>query len=203
MDFKELWDKAGAPDIPPPDRSELEAMLGKESQGLLAKLKRQLKHKLIWGVGITIPFSILMIMMWGNWAAVTLLGLMTVMCAFLMVFIYRYYRRLPDHLDMSQGMLPLMKSYNQIVRQALRFEERAGAFFVIFSPGMGAVFSMISDGKRTLQDVLTDPVMLIIIGIATVVAGPPAVWLTIWMNKYAFGKSLDQLKKNIEALEAA
>lgn len=203
MDFKELWDKAGTPDIPPLDRAELEAMLGKESQGLLVKLRRQLKHKLFWGIGIMIPVPFLIGILWENLPAVLILVLLLLMSAFLLGFIYRYYRRLPDHLDMSQGMLPLMKTYYDIVRKALRFEERAGAFFVVPAPAMGAIFSMVADGKRSVYEVLTDPAMLIILGIATVVAGPPAVWLTIWMNKYAFGKYLDQLKKNIDALEQA
>jgi hypothetical protein len=203
MDFKELWGKADTPDIPPPDRAELEAMLGKESQGLLVKLKQQLRHKLVWGLGINIPTTILIVLLRDNLPSLILLGIILLMSAILMAVIYRYYRRLPNHLDMGQGMLPLMKTYNDLVRKALRFEERAGAFFVIPSPAMGALLSMVADGQRSVEEVLADPAMLIVLGVATVLVAPPAVWLTVWMNRYAFGKYLDKLQKNIDSLEAS
>jgi hypothetical protein len=203
MDFKELWDKAGAPDLPAPSRAELEAMLGKESQGLLVKLKRQLRNKILWGVVLNLPMPYLLFLIWGNATLVTLVGFVLLMSAILTVAIYRYYRRLPSHLDMGQGMLPLMQSYDRIIRKALRFEERVGAFFIVPSPAMGAMFSLVADGKRTITDVLSDPVMLIVLGVVTVLVAPFAIWLTVWMNKYAFGKYLDKLRKNIAALEAA
>lgn len=203
MDFKELWDKAGAPDLPAPSRAELEAMLGKESQGLLVKLKRQLRNKILWGVVLNLPMPLLLFLSWGNVPILILIGFVLLMSAILTVEIYRYYRRLPSHLDMSQGMLPLMQSYDRIIRRALRFEERVGAFFVVPAPAMGAMLSFLADGKHTVGDILTNPGMLIVLGVVTVVVAPFAIWLTVWMNKYAFGKYLDKLQKNIAALEAA
>ena len=57
MDFQEIW---GKPDEAPqalPDRAALAEMLGKESLGLLAKLRRQLRIKMYWGIGILLLFT--------------------------------------------------------------------------------------------------------------------------------------------------
>lgn len=203
MDFKELWDKAGTPDMPSPDRAELAAMLGKESRGLLAKLKGLLRAKLLWGVGISLLMSICLPLAWGNLPVMLILGCMTLMGAILMGVIYRHYRRLPDHLDMSQAMLPLMRDYDRIVRQALRFEERVGAVYILPSPAMGALLGILVTGQRSIGEILSDPKMLLLLGGLTLVVSPFTIWLSKRMNRYAFGQYLDQLRKNIAALEAA
>ena len=59
----------------------------------------------------------------------------------------------------------------------------------IFSPLIAVMAAFIVGGI----------IILLIVLMAAI--GPLAIWLTIWMNRIAFGKYLDKLKRNIEDLE--
>jgi hypothetical protein len=201
MDFQEIWGKPEEATPPLPDRAALAEMLGKESLGLLAKLRRQLRIKMYLGIGTTLLFS--PICLFANDQALVWLslGIMTFMSVLLLGGVYYHYRRLPDHLDMSQGMLPLLKAYETIVRKALRFEERVGAFFIIPAPALGALLGASMGSGKPLEAMLTNESMLLTLLIVTVLFAPLAIWGSIWMNRVAFGKALDGLRRNIVALE--
>jgi hypothetical protein len=115
--------------------------------------------------------------------------------------VYHHYRRLPDHLDMGQGMLPLLKSYESLVTRALRFEERVGAIFIIPAPALGALLGGSFGSGKSVEVLLASPRMVVILLVLTAIFAPLAIWGSIWMNKVAFGKSLDGLRRNIQALE--
>lgn len=201
MDFQEIWGKpTGAPE-PMPDRKELAEMLGKESLGLLSKLRRQLRIKMYWGIGILVFFPFMALLAKDTAVMVLSVGVMVFMSVLLLVGVFVHYRKLPDHLDMSQGMLPLLKAYHALVRRALRFEERVGAMFVIPAPAFGALLGLSYGSGKPLGVLLSNPFVIGVLLLLMAIIGPLGVWMTIWMNRITFGKYLDKLQSNIKALE--
>ncbi len=201
MDFQEIW---GKPDEAPqalPDRAALAEMLGKESLGLLAKLRRQLRIKMYWGIGILLLFAPINFLATDEALIWLSLGIMVFMTVLLMGGVYHHYRRLPDHLDMSQGMLPLLKAYESIVTRALRFEERVGAIFIVPAPALGALLGGSAGSGKSVEVLLASPRMWVILAVLTAIFAPLAIWGSMWMNRVAFGKALDGLRRNIQALE--
>lgn len=201
MDFQEIWGKPDKVSEPLPDREELAEMLGKESLGLLPKLRRKLRIKMYWGIGILLSFPLFGLLTQDTAVLLLCVGVMVFMTTLLLVGVFVHYRRLPDHLDMSQGMLPLLKRYDAIVRRALRFEERVGALFVIPAPGFGALLGLSAGSGKPIGVLLSNPIVIGILLLLMAIIGPLGVWWSIWMNRIAFGRYLDQLKSNIKALE--
>ncbi len=201
MDFQEIW---GKPDEAPqalPDRAALAEMLGKESLGLLAKLRRQLRIKMYWGIGILLLFTPISFLATDEALIWLSLGIMVFMTVLLMGGVYFHYRRLPDHLDMGQDMLPLLKAYESIVTRALRFEERVGAIFIVPAPALGALLGGSAGSGKSVEVLLASPRMWIVLAVLTAIFAPLAIWGSVWMNRVAFGKALDGLRRNIQALE--
>jgi cytochrome bd-type quinol oxidase subunit 2 len=48
---------------------------------------------------------------------------------------------------------------------------------------------------------LSSPSMRVTLLVLVVILAPLAIWGSIWMNRVAFGKSLENLRRNIKALE--
>ncbi len=201
MDFQEIWGKPSEIQPASPDRAQLAEMLGKESHGLLAKLRQQLRAKMYMGIGSLGMMVALGFVAKDSNIMMLIVGLMLAMGAVLMAGVYRNYRRLPDHVDMGQEMLPLLRTYDRIVRKALRFEERVGAIFIIPAPALGALLGLSVESGKSLGELLSKPGIIILLLVLMAIVGPLGIWLTIWMNRVAFGKYLDKLKRNIEDLE--
>ncbi len=102
---------------------------------------------------------------------------------------------------MGQGMLPLLKAYETIVRKALRFEERVGAIFIVPAPALGALLGGSAGSGKSVEVLLASPRMWVVLAVVTVIIAPLAIWGSMWMNRVAFGKALDGLRRNIQALE--
>ena len=201
MNFQEIW---GKPDEAPqdlPDRAAMADMLGKESLGLLATLRRQLRIKMYWGIGITLLFTPVSLIATDHALMWLSIGMMTFVSILLIGGVYLHYRRLPDHLDMGQAMLPLLKTYESIVRRALRFEERVGAIFILPAPALGALLGASFGSGKSVEALLASPSMRVTLLVLVAIFAPLAIWGSIWMNKVAFGKALEKLRRNIKALE--
>jgi hypothetical protein len=102
---------------------------------------------------------------------------------------------------MGQGMLPLLNAYESIVRSTLRFEERVGAIFIIPAPALGALLGASFGSGKSVEVLLSSPSMRVTLLVLVVILAPLAIWGSIWMNRVAFGKSLENLRRNIKALE--
>lgn len=200
MDLKELWNKPEAQTQADPERKALEVMLSGQSRGILSKLRRKLLLKIGWGAAIGLTALVLILLQPSNNGILFLMGFMIFMVLLLGSVLVRYYFNLPNRLDMDREVLPVMKEYNQLIRSALRFEERVGALFIIPSPAIGAIASMISDNDP-IGESLTDWKFLLILVVVTIAFAPIGIKMARWMNKVAFGKYLDQLSSNIAALE--
>ena len=59
---------------------------------------------------------------------------------------------------------------------------------------------LLNAGRLALRPARIGLSMLLLLLMATV--GPLTIWLSIWMNKVAFGKTLQRLRQNIASLEA-
>jgi hypothetical protein len=129
------------------------------------------------------------------------IAVMTFVSLLMLGGVYHHYRRLPVHLNMGQGMLPLLKAYESIVRRTLRFEERVGAIFIIPAPALGALLGTSFGSGKSVEVLLSSPSMRVTLLVLVVILAPLAIWGSIWMNRVAFGKSLENLRRNIKALE--
>lgn len=200
MDLKELWNKPESEKEPSPARAELAAMLSGQSRGILGKLRRKLLYKILWGGAIGIAALVFLLVDPSNPGVLLIMGLMLMMVLVLGIALTRYYLNLPKRMDMDREILPVMREYDQLVRAALRFEERVGSFFIIPSPAMGAMAALLESGKD-LGERMTDWRWLLLLLGVTAAFAPLGIWMTKWMNRYTFGKYLDQLSANIQAME--
>ena len=103
--------------------------------------------------------------------------------------------------SLDKPIKPLLESYYQRVSQTLSSEEGVGAFTIPLSVIFGYALSSIYKGE-SMVEAFSDPSGLAFLLIATILFGAGGLLLAQKMNKKAFGKYLEQLKTNIDLLNA-
>ncbi len=84
--------------------------------------------------------------------------------------------------------------------KALRFEESVGAIFIVRAPALGALLGASDGSGKSVEVLLSNPKMIVLLNVLVAIFAPLAIWGSVLMNKVAFGKALDRLRRNIQAL---
>jgi hypothetical protein len=85
--------------------------------------------------------------------------------------------------------------------RTIRFEERVSVIFIVPAPALGALLGGSAGSGKSVEVLLASPRMWIVLAVLTAGFAPLAIWGSMWMNRVAFGKALDGLRRNIQALE--
>lgn len=208
MDLKEMWNGLDEDQFSGGlETSEALSRIRTASQHPLAKLRKGLKNKLWWGIGVGAALLLVWLLALLNageeekdwFLAVGFLGFLVLLSLGSMIPVYKAWKSLPAKVDLSGDVLSVMKQYRDTVRRVITLEDKFSWFMAFPSPAVGALLGIMSDGE-SMQDIVDSGKIWAVIVIGVVVA-PLVVWSTRKMNKIAFGKTLAEVEGYIEQLE--
>lgn len=171
------------------------------ARAVLHTLKRRMQLKLYFNIAIPILLIPLFWLARDHVFALIGLSFYALLCLASLWLVAHFYRRLDPDPHSDQPLLPYLRHFRDLQRQAVRIENRYGGVFVMLSPGIGAMYGYTASGEHSWDSLFTDHVFLLMLVGVTVVIGPLGVWLSNWMNQKAFGTYLDQLDELIAELE--
>jgi hypothetical protein len=181
-------------------KEEIMNTIYQDSNSTIGLLKTRLKHKRNWIVFFLIAFTV--------WGALSLdkpeilyiiIGLFFTY-AYGFIMLTRSINNMSSSIDYSDQTLPMMKKNYELITGALNSENLMG--FAIFPIAIlvGLILPGLYRGQ-TIMDMIDNSRFLQYALLVMVVAMPIMFVITKKMNNYAYGKLIEQLKKNIHQME--
>ena len=181
------------------DEAFLDKALKKDSCDPLIRLRKNVGIKLIWIAGFSLLFLLLIITTDKLYNRILISPLLLAYVIGL-TLIYGQYRML-GFVDKSQNMRYILKAYYYRITRIQQYELKVAVFLYPISITAGFVYGF--SLKRSADEILTDIKILSILVITNLVLIPVCYYLARWMDRKAYGRYLDQLKEDIDQLEAA
>lgn len=201
-DINEAWkkineDKFSSSNI---KKEEIMKAISKESSLTIAELKKRLKYKMNWVIFFIIAFAGGMLWNLNHLPYLALCALGFVIYIFALSGIYHEYKAMDGYIDSSADTLSEMKNQRDVMKRALKSEERWGyiAFPIIITASL--VLPKISRGA-SITDLLTDFNFMMIWIVALIVLTLGGMWVGKKLNKIGYGEQLDELEENIKKME--
>ncbi len=166
----------------------------------LEGVKKGLSYKIRYIIFFTIAIMVLMVLNWNNSSKLILLGVFGLYMITGWIVLRIQLKKLKSSSDQIENLHTLLHKYYYTLKDALRFEETLGAFFLPLSVVIGYLYARIDDGE-TFLTVFSDPRQTVALLITIIIVVPIIGFVSKWMNKKAFGTYLEQLKMNLDLLE--
>ncbi len=181
-------------------KEEIMNAISKESSLTISGLKKGLKYKLYWTIFFVSVFAGGMLWNLNNPELLGLFSVFFILYAFGISGLYSEYKKMDGHIDVSKDTLSEMKKHREIMKRALRNEERWGyiAFPIIIIAML--LLPKLMD-KVPIIDIVSDLKFMgiligCLIGLTTL-----GMWLTKKMNKSAYGCFIEDLEDSIKKME--
>ena len=181
------------------DEATLSIALKRTSTDPLIKLRRHISIKLVWIVSFSLMFLALIVTTDKLYMRILISPLLIVYIVGL-VLIYGQYHIL-DFIDKGQNLKDILQAYHFRIKRIQQYELRVASFVYPISITAGFVYGFTL--KRTAEEILTNPKVLTALVATNLILIPICYYLARWMDRKAYGQYLDQLKENIDLLEAA
>jgi hypothetical protein len=200
MDLQEYWKE---PEVKEDALDQLLAkgtsLLHKQSKGPLQKLRRNLLLNMAYGVIITLGYGVI-IYMFPIWQVQMGILVCIVFNFWLLKNALEFYNNIdPDFA--SGNVLQSISSHYHYFKKWCRQQEKVALFVYPVAATAGFMLGGVVGSGKTVNEFMGKPVVLIALLIALIILVPCCFFLARWMNKVAFGKYIDQLKANMDALE--
>lgn len=182
-----------------PSKQELLEAINKESQLPLNALRKRLQVKLGYVVVFTVGYAALALYINNSLVQTLFSFVVAIHIAFIAVFA-KELMAMQNAKNTGKNLLRTLQSNYHHVKKVLRYEEWYGmVIFPVIIPAGMLLGQLIANPSADVI-ISTKRLLLMILLIATV--GPLGHLVARKMNKFAFGKYLNQLKQNIEALRS-
>lgn len=199
-ELKEAWKnlKSETSDFTTMEMQELQSIIHDRSKGPIGKLYRQVLIKWYLSLGFTaiiavgIPFV---------QVVVSQILLLILLAAYIVgdILLYKEAQKLKEGVDLSKNLKEGLNAYYKRVKDVLKYEELIGLTLYPVSLAAGFFIGMkLGAPDEEIMNETSDWIALVI---AMIVITPLSDWFARWLNKVAFGKYLNQLKKNIDELD--
>lgn len=180
------------------DKQNIMEAIKLNSKSTISLLKKGLRQKLYWSIGITFALVVFMIFQRDNIEMIKLIGIAVGAYVIGSVAMYISYRMIKE--DATADLLNAMKTNERQIKNVLRVEMIWGMIAFIPSIIIGMLISQVQNGF-TIAESFSNPSFLKSMLIGVTILVPFMYWLTNKMNDMAYGKNLRQLKENIIKME--
>jgi len=171
-----------------------------ESDSTISKLKKGLKIKLFWSIGIGLAILGFLLYNLGNPDMVKLLGFAVTVYALGSLAMFVVYRKINLNISGTNNLLSTMKYNAGQINKVLKVEMVWGILTFIPAIVVGMLISNVGKGYTIAESFSDAGFLKVMIG-AVVILVPLMYWMTNKMNKAAFGKNLKVLEENIVKME--
>jgi len=171
-----------------------------ESNSSISQLKKGLKIKLCWAIGIGLGILGFLLFNLGNNDMVILLSIAFAAYAYGSISMYFTYRKIDLNNSDNSDLLTSMKYNTRHIKTILRGEKTWGLIIFIPAVVIGMLLAKVNNGQTIVESFNDAGFLKAMIG-AIVVLVPLMFWMTQKMNKSALGKDLKILEDNIVKME--
>ena len=202
MSIEEQW-----ADLKPENDTDFSALLKKGGFNKLVssnpaeKIRKNLLIHVGWAIIIALLYLYLIFAI-SYWQIQVILVIMILFSVWAIWTALQQYKKLENiSLAASPLLTELKFQYGSLINW-MKTQEKIGLFFYPLSAAGGFMLGGIKGSGKSLAVLLSHPAFVWTMIIAAVLAIPACFYLAKWMFKMSFGKLLNQMKRNIEHLEA-
>ncbi|MBI1343458.1 MAG: hypothetical protein GC171_11045 [Terrimonas sp.] len=170
------------------------------SKNPLAILKRKLKGSMVWAVLITAGYIILLFQIKSLLVLMALIVLILFNLYIMFITVRLILRIEPDIRPRANLLDELRRHYNDFM-QWWDIQRKTALFIYPVAASGGFIYGGLVGSGKTVPELFEKPVMWIFLLVSLLVLVPLCHWMAKWMFRLAYGKHLQQLKENIDALE--
>lgn len=181
-------------------KQDIMTAIKKESNTTIALLKKGLRHKLYYALGITLMLVIVLLFSLGNPDLSILLGIGVAFYVMGFIPMYLRYTKIEDGIEGSKDILKSMRYNSETIKSVLKMERIWGIITFVPAIMIGILYGKVADGM-TIVECFQSPRVLTIGIITIIVLVPIMIWTSDLMNKKAYGKNLKKLEENIIKME--
>lgn len=165
----------------------------------LLMIRRGLMITLIWGIGISIVYLLIMAI-YPHWVILCGLGVVLAFNTWIGVRAVLMRRSIPDHIDPEKPLLPLMEEQHASVTNWMKMQLQIGKFIYPVSASTGFMLALlIKNGD--LSALHNKPVVPIAMVVTALVMIPLGHWLAKFLFKYSYAGYLKHLQELINELK--
>ena len=173
--------------------------LKKPSNDPIQKIRRNLLINLIWCIIISIGYVIILYMfpLWQVQLCIAVVLLFTLYGFFSALHHYRQLKKTPDEAQ----LLPYMEWHYTSITKWLNTISKVALFVYPVSAAGGFMLGAVFGSGKSIAYLFSKTLIQVSMPITIAVLVPACFFLAKWMNRLAFGRHLEQLKKNIDELK--
>ncbi len=174
--------------------------LKKVSHDPITRITRNLLINLYWCVIISIGYIVVLYSfpIWQVQICIAVVLLFTLYAFFSALHHYRQLKKPPEHTQ----LLPFMEWHYASITKWLNTVSKVALFVYPVSAAGGFMLGATLGAEKSIEYLLSKKLIQISMPITIAVLVPLCYYLAKWMNKIAFGRHLEQLKKNIDELKS-
>ncbi len=165
----------------------------------LARLKRNLRMNMIWGIIIAVLFLVVTFVS-PSWVVQVAMGIMTAFTIWGTYGSWKLIATLRPEICHDCSLVSELERQHDLIRDWMRSQERAALYLYPVAVSGGFLLGGLSSSGLTLQQLMAKTPVQWGLVISIVVLTPLSWLLARWMNHKAFGTHLDALKARIQAL---
>ena len=172
-----------------------------QSNGTLQKIRKNLRLNIYWGALVCLLY-IFIICRYPLWQVQ---GALVIVLAFSLWAIYSawaVYKKIGPDISDSNSLLDELKRHQRSLQNWIAVQKRVALFIYPISAAGGFMLGGFIGSGKPVAVFMSKPIVLIALVVVTVILVPLCHLLAKWMFKLSFGKCLDKLGQNIQALEA-
>lgn len=166
----------------------------------LVKLKKNLLINTIWGILITIAYFIIIITT-PVWQVQLALGITSGFNMIILAQAIGLYRSIPVTISSSDSVLSILKKHHQEISAWCTMQNKLAIWVYPVAATGGYIYGGVMSSGKSLEELFESPLFVWVLPVLLVVLVPLGLYLSKYMTQKAFGVHLDNLKKNIQALE--
>jgi hypothetical protein len=170
-----------------------------ETKSPLDKIKKNLLLNMVWAVLICVAF-IFIIIHFHIWQVQVAIGLVLLFSLWALFTAFIVYKKINTSVS-TAPLLDELKRHHQTISSWMDSQQRIALFIYPISAAGGFMLGGVEGSGKSVEAFMGKPVIIISLIITLAILVPTCYYLAKWMFSAAFGKHLDALKANIEALE--
>jgi hypothetical protein len=192
------WDKQADADLS--DLLQPGQLEKLHSSSPLKKIKFYLLVSMIWSVLIAAIYVYMMIQ-FPQWPVLLCIGVVLLFTLWAGYSSWQQYKSIDPYAGVGSLLSQMQKHYDGIHIWMKNQMKVAVFVYPVACTGGFMIGGMMGSGK-SIAFFLSKPPVIAALLISIAVLVPVCIWFSKWMFKKSFGKHLDTLKKNIDALKA-
>jgi hypothetical protein len=172
-----------------------------QSTGTLQKIKRNLLISIYWSCLICLLYVVI-IWRFPLWQVQLCMGFVLLFSLWALLSALAEYRKINFNVSPTNSVLDELKRHYKSLENWMHIQKRVALFIYPVSAAGGFMLGGYLASGKPVSVFMAKPAVLIALIIVIIILVPACHWLAKWMFKVSFGKCMDNLRQNIQELEA-